>query len=199
LYLLTFSSGILFQAASGALFIFYNNHGSTLFQDGRRLVLALFLFFTALWAQADFIDLLIPTTAVNTCQGVVLISTAFDQLARVALEQFLLWSVGNGTKLTVERLVLQMILGARLVAGGLLVGFTRSEFGPTCVARTSILPISIVVISLDTVIIGVLLIRALSSGMFGDIREANARKERSRALLLTLTGFAVWTGVSQLI
>lgn len=37
--LLTKPSGILLQAASGALFIYYRGHGSTIFQDGRRLAL----------------------------------------------------------------------------------------------------------------------------------------------------------------
>lgn len=103
--------------------------------------------------------------------------------------------MGNGTKVTVERLVLQAILGIRLVVGGLLVGFTRPDFAPTCVARTSVLPISIVAIALDFIIISVLVIRALSSGMFKDMREANTQIERSRALLMSIGGFALWTGV----
>ena len=112
------------------------------------------------------------------------------------MEQFLLWSVGSGSKVTAERLVLQAILGIRLVAGGLLVGFTRPQFAPACVARTSLFPVSIVVVALDFIIVGVLIVRALSCGMLRDIREANAEKERSRALILSIVGFLIWTGVS---
>lgn len=92
---------------------------------------------------------------------------------------------------------MQVILLFRLIAGGLLVGFTRPDFAPACVATTSILPIAIVVLVLDMIIIGVLIIRALSLGMFSDLREKNAsaRQEQSRALIISIAGFTVWTGV----
>jgi len=157
----------------------------------------LFLFFTALWAQIDFLNLMIPSKSSTACQATLVFSTASDQLARGAIEQFLLWSVAQGSKVTAERLILQAILTIRVVAGGLLVGFTRPEFAPVCVARTSLLPISIVVLALDFIIIGVLIIRALSFGMFRALREARSttHQEQSRALILSLAGFLVWTGV----
>jgi hypothetical protein len=191
-------SGILLQASLGTLFLYYKGHGSTIFQDGRRLVLALFLLFAALWAQIDFFNLLLPITSTIACQATLVFSTMFDQLARVVMEQFLLWSVGHRTKLTAERLVLQVILLFRLVAGGLLVGFTRPDFAPVCVARTAVLPIAILVLVLDVVIIGVLMIRALSLGMFRDLREKDSspKQERSRALIISIAVFTVWTGVS---
>ena len=158
----------------------------------------LFLFFAALWAQIDFLNLMIPSTTPTLCQASLVFSTMFDQLARVGMEQFLLWSVGQGTKVTAERLILQMILGVRLVAGGLLVGFTRPDFAPVCVARTSLMPMSILVITLDFIIIGVLFIRALALGMFRDMREerSSTLQEQSKALILNIVGFTVWTGVS---
>ncbi|KAE9377091.1 hypothetical protein N431DRAFT_462884 [Stipitochalara longipes BDJ] len=193
-----FSFGILLQAASGTLFLYYRGHGPTIFQDGRRLVLVLFLLFAALWAQIDFVNLLLPVTSTTACQVTLVFSTIFDQLARVVMEQFLLWSVGHGTKMTAERLVLQVVLLFRLIAGGLLVGFTRPDFAPACVARTSVLPVAIVVLVLDVIIIGVLVIRALSLGMFGDLREKDSspRQEQSRALIISIAGFTVWTGTS---
>jgi hypothetical protein len=190
-------SGILLQAASGTLFLYYRGHGPAIFQDGRRLVLVLFLLFAALWAQIDFVNLLLPVTSTTACQATLVFSTMFDQLARVVMEQFLLWSVGHGQKLTAERLVLQIILLFRLIAGILLVGFTRPDFAPVCVARTSVLPVAIVVLVLDVIIIGVLIIRALSLGMFGDLREKDSspNQEQSRALIFSIAGFTVWTGV----
>lgn len=143
-------------------------------------------------------NLLISNKSSKACQATLAFSTMSDQLARVGLEQFLLWSVGNGTKITAERLIMQAILGLRIIAGALLVGFTRPEFAPVCVARTSLLPISIVVIALDFIIIGVLVIRALSYGMFRDLRESRSstHREQSRALILIVGGLLVWTGVS---
>ena len=190
-------SGILLQAAIGALYIYQKGHGSTIFQDGRRLVLLLFLLFAALWAQMNWINLLLPTTSSTACQATLVFSTTFDQLARVGVEQFLLWSVGHGTKLTAERLTLQVVLFIRMVVGGVLVVFTRPDFAPVCVARTSVLPVSIVVLVLDVIIIGVLLIRAISLGMFGDLRRnsSSTRQEQSKALLLSIVGFTVWTSV----
>ncbi|KAF5878459.1 uncharacterized protein Bfra_000625 [Botrytis fragariae] len=189
-----FSFGILLQAATGALLIYARGHGSNIFKDGRRLVLVLFLLFSVLWAQIGFLELLMPTTGAGVCQIGLIFTTGFDQLARVAIEQFLLWSIGHGTKITVIRAILQGLLAARLIVGGVLVGITRPQFSPTCVAETSIIPVAIVVLVMDLIIVGALLVQAGSLGMFGDRRED--RKVQSRALLLVIAGFAVWTATS---
>lgn len=175
------------------MLIYSRGHGSNIFKDGRRLVLVLFLLFSVLRAQIDFLELLIPTTATGICQAGLIFTTAFDQLARVALEQFLLWSVGHGTKITPIRAILQGLLAIRLIVGGVLVGVTRPQFAPTCVANTSILPVAIVVLVMDLIVVGDLLVQASSLGMFGDRRED--RKAQSRALLFVIAGFAVWTAV----
>ncbi|KAF7923496.1 hypothetical protein EAE99_006755 [Botrytis elliptica] len=189
-----FSFGILLQAATGALLIYARGHGSNIFKDGRRLVLVLFLLFSVLWAQIGFLELLMPTTGAGICQVGLIFTTGFDQLARVAIEQFLLWSIGHGTKITVIRAILQGLLVVRLIVGGVLVGITRPQFSPTCVAETSIIPVAIVVLVMDLIIVGALLVQAGSLGMFGDRRED--RKVQSRALLLVIAGFAVWTVTS---
>ncbi|KAF7949832.1 uncharacterized protein EAE97_003341 [Botrytis byssoidea] len=189
-----FSFGILLQAATGALLIYARGHGSNIFKDGRRLVLVLFLLFSVLWVQIGFLELLMPTTGIGVCQVGLIFTTGFDQLARVAIEQFLLWSIGHGTKITVIRVILQGLLVVRLVVGGVLVGITRPQFSPTCVAETSIIPVAIIVLVMDLIIAGALLVQAGSLGMFGDRRED--RKVQSRALLLVIAGFAVWTGTS---
>jgi hypothetical protein len=158
----------------------------------------LFLLFAALWAQIDFINLMLPNTSPTACQALLVFSTMFDQLARVGIEQFLLWSVRHqGTKVTAGGWILQGILVVRLVAGGVLVSFTRPQFAPACVARTSVLPASIVVLALDVIIIGVLIIRAVSLGVFGGQRgnESDSIQDQSRALALSIGGFTVWTAV----
>ncbi|KAM3074367.1 hypothetical protein ACMFMG_002825 [Clarireedia jacksonii] len=189
-----FSFGTLLQAATGASLLYFKGHGSTILKDGRRLVLVLFLLFSALWAQIDFLDLLIPTTRKGLCQVGLILSTAFDQLARIAIEQFLLWSIGHGTKMTAVRAILQGILVIRLVAGGVMVGFTRPEFAPSCVAHTSLFPTAIVVPVLDIVIVGFLLVQASSLGMFGDRRENH--RVQSKALLFIIAGLTIWTALS---
>ncbi|TGO87000.1 hypothetical protein BPOR_0260g00060 [Botrytis porri] len=189
-----FSFGILLQAATGALLIYARGHGSNIFKDGRRLVLVLFLLFSVLWAQIGFLELLMPTTGTGICQVGLIFTTAFDQLARVALEQFLLWSIGHGMKITDIRAILQGLLAARLIVGGVLVGITRPQFSPTCVAETSIIPVAIVVLVMDIIIVGALLVQAGSLGMFWDRRED--RKVQSRALLLVIAGFTIWTATS---
>ncbi|TVY42839.1 hypothetical protein LSUB1_G003748 [Lachnellula subtilissima] len=120
----------------------------------------------------------------------------FDQLARVGVEQFFLWAIGQGIKSTAQQMILQGILGARLIAGGLLVGFTRPDFAPVCVARTSLLPASIIVLTLDVIILGVLLVRASSLGMFSEMGNAKlgTRREQSRAVIFSIAGFTAWTG-----
>lgn len=154
----------------------------------------LFLLFAALWAQVDFLNLLL--TKPSTCQATLIFSTAFDQLARFLLEQFLLWSVGQRTKMNAGQIILQAILGLRLIAGGMLVGFTRPDFAPLCIARTSLEPVAIIVLVFDFVIIGVLLIRSASMGMLRDMKDSrSSTRDQSRGLLLTIVGFIVWTAV----
>jgi hypothetical protein len=156
----------------------------------------LFLLFAALWAQISFVNLLIVAEHSTICQATLIFSTAFDQLARFGVEQFLLWSVGQGSKANTGRLILQAILGIRLIAGGILVGFTRPDFAPVCIARTSVEPVAIVVITLDFIITGFLLVRSVSLGMFRDMRDSrSSTRDQSRGLILTVVGFTVWTAV----
>jgi hypothetical protein len=159
----------------------------------------MFLIFTALWAQTDFLNLMITSMTSSTCQITLICSTTFDQMARVTMEQYLLWAVGHETKVTTERLTLQAFLVIRLVAGGLFVGFTRPQFEPVCVARSSLLPAPIMIIALDAIVIGVLVVRASSLGMFRDLGDvqSSTRQEQSRALLSCIAGFSVWTAVGR--
>jgi hypothetical protein len=156
----------------------------------------LFLLFAALWAQISFLNLLIIASHPTICQATLIFSTAFDQFARFTLEQFLLWSVGQGTRANAGRLILQAILGIRLIAGGILVGFTRPDFAPVCIARTSVEPVGIVVIVLDFVLIGMLLVRSVSLGMFRDMKDSrSSTRGQSKGLIFTIVGFTVWTAV----
>ena len=154
----------------------------------------LFLLFAALWAQVDFLNLLM--TKASICQATLIFSTAFDQLARFSLEQFLLWTVGQRTEQNASQIILQAILGLRLIAGGILVGFTRPDFAPLCLARISFEPVAIVVLVFDLVIIGLLLIRSASLGMLRDMKDSrSSTRDQSRGLILTIVGLTLWTAV----
>jgi hypothetical protein len=145
-----------------------------------------FLFLAALWALLDFINLNIRTST-TSCQVALVFSTLSDQLARVGIEQFLLWSIGDGTKVTMAQLVMQSILGVRFIVGIVLVGFTRPDFIPVCVARTSLLPIAILVLVLDIIIIATLAVVSLWIEV--------PKRGQSKELILIVIGFALWTGV----
>ncbi|EKD12061.1 uncharacterized protein L3040_003159 [Drepanopeziza brunnea f. sp. 'multigermtubi'] len=189
-----FSFGTVLQAVLGALLIFYRGHGSTIFKDGPRLVLLLFFLFAALWAQVEFVSLLLAKDMANICQLTILLSTIFDQLARVTIEQFFMWSIG-GTKVTPGRLILQGALFLRLIGGVMLVSFTKSQFAPVCVARislqqTPLTPVSIAVLALDAIIVGVLLIREISG------KSPDPMQKKSKALIFSIVGLGVWTVTS---
>jgi hypothetical protein len=194
------NSGILLQAATGALFIYYKANDAKILQDGRRLVLMLFMLFAALWAQLSFIDLIVTSTSTSTCQALLIFTTTFDQLARVSIEQFFLWAMSQGTKSTTQQYLLQGVLAVRLIAGGVLVGLTRPDapkFSPVCAAHASVLPVAIVVLALDFVIIGASIIRIFSMGVFNDMRVAgkSSLREQSKALIFGVLAYAMWTGV----
>ncbi|KAK5663098.1 hypothetical protein OQA88_6514 [Cercophora sp. LCS_1] len=108
--------GIVVNAAAAALFLYTKGHGSAIFRDSQRLVLVLFLFSAALWAQIDFITILLDVTA-----------TVFDQLARFSIEQYLVWAMNNGSKPTVYQMIPQFIVLGRFVAGAVFTGFTRPQ------------------------------------------------------------------------
>lgn len=113
------------------------------------------------------------------------------------MEQYLAWSMGQGRKMSAGRWILQGLLAIRLIAGGVFVAFTRPQFAPVCVARTSLMDVSILVLALDIVIIGFLIVQTLSQGMVREIGKTrgSTRTVQSKALVLTIAGFSAWTAV----
>lgn len=191
----------MLNAASAALVLYLRGYGiAAVFRDSQRLVLVLFLLSAALWAQIDFIAILLDTTKSSTpCQIGLIFSTIFDQFARFSIEQFLLWALNhdNGAKLSVMQLIPQVLVLARFLAGAVFIGFTRPQTDDFCVATTSALPVGILVTALDGVIILLLIIRAYSAG--GVAKENGAGKgvdaDKARALMSVLLGLVFWTGV----
>jgi hypothetical protein len=180
------------------VFSYFQGHGSTIRKDSRRLVLVLFLILAALWAQIDLVNFMIPFPNVNACQATVIASTFFDQAARIIIGGFLLWSIGHVSKSPAETYGLGALMGMRIVAGVVFVGFTRPQFGPLCVARSIILPPPIVVLTMDIIIVGVLVIRVFTLGLLDTVRDGqpSTKKEQSRAFVYCTGGFLIWTLVS---
>ncbi len=190
----------MLNAASAALVLYLRGYGlAAVFRDSQRLVLVLFLLSAALWAQIDFIAILLDTTSSTPCQIGTIVSTIFDQFARFSIQQFLLWTLntGNGAKLPVMQLIPQVLVLVRFLAGAVFIGFTRPQTDTFCVATTSALPVGILVTALDGVIILLLVTRAYSVG--GVAKENHdgrgVEAERARALMSVLLGLVFWTGV----
>lgn len=187
--------GILLQAAITALFLYLKGYETKLSQDRRRLVLVVFLIFTFLWAHLDFISLLVPTSNPSACQATTLLSSVCDQIARVAIGVYLLFSIGHETKATTEKYTMGSLVGLRVMAGLVFITFTRPQFAPLCIARSSMPGVSIFAIALDTIIVGVLAIRIiqLRSIQNGCSKD---KQDQSRALTFVTIGFTIWTASS---
>lgn len=189
-------SGIVLNAALAALFLTLRGHGSSVFRDGKRLVLVLFLLSAGLWAQIDFITTLIDTSAAGSCQLGVIFTNIFDQLARYLIEQHVLWVIGAGTAATIAQYVATALLVGRFVLGAVFVGLSKSEFNTVCVSVTSNLIIGVVVVALDAVIVATLLVRAISVGVFTKMQNGGQDSARGKAIIAILIGFSLWTAVS---
>ncbi|KAK4103316.1 hypothetical protein N658DRAFT_445927, partial [Parathielavia hyrcaniae] len=197
-----FLFGLVLNAAAAALVLYLRGCGlASLLRDSQRLVLVLFLLSAALWAQLDFITILLDvSTSPTPCQIGIIFSTVFDQFARFSIEQFLIWALNasNGAKSSIIQLIPQLLVVARFLAGAVLIGFTRPQTDTFCVTTTSAPPLGVLVASLDVVIILLLVLRAYFAGRLakddGGGRGNDA--DRARALMLVVLGLAFWTGTS---
>ncbi|KAK3332052.1 hypothetical protein B0T19DRAFT_397853 [Cercophora scortea] len=195
-----FNFGIVVNAASAALFLYTKGHGSSIFRDGPRLVLVLFLISAALWAQIDFIAVLLDvTTSPMPCQIGVIFATIFDQLGRFSIEQYILWdmnSVSGSAKVSAGQMIPQLLILGRFVAGAVFSGFTRPQTDTFCAAKSSALPVSIMVIALDAVILILLTAKAFSTGLIANMKHKGSNAARSKSLVLVMLGLATWTATS---
>lgn len=183
------------NAASAAVFHYLRGHGSSFFKDGPRLVLITFLASSALWAQINLIAILVDSSSASGCHVAIIFASAFDQLARLSLEQVLLWDTNSGANPSTEALIPQGVLVVRFILGGIFVGFQRPQFRPVCVTSTLQLPLGITLVVIDALFIGFLFARALSVGLLENVQERKLGASRSRAILGTIIGLGIWTAV----
>ncbi len=183
------------NAASAALFLYTKGHGSAIFRDSQRLVLVLFLLSAALWAQVDFITVLLDVTRSSMpCQVGLIFATIFDQLARFSILQYVVWALNAGKKLSIFQMVDQFVVLGRFIAGAVFVGFTRPQVDSFCVAMSSVMPIAIVIIALDMVILLLLSAKAFTTPQ-GEGFQSKDDATRKASLKLVLLGIAIWTAV----
>lgn len=190
-----FTFGITFQAGAGAFLLYVQGQGKKLFRDGLRLALTTFIASAALWSQIAFSATLVDPTSSFGCQVAILFSSFFDQLARFALEQYLLWAINSGLKKAPDTFVPQGILVIRLVVGGIFVGFQRPQLQPVCQTSSDVFAIGIAVAATDLVMILIFLVRAIMIGLLQDVRDKRPGMQRSKAILFLIVGLTLWTGV----
>ncbi|KAK1774078.1 hypothetical protein QBC45DRAFT_54012 [Copromyces sp. CBS 386.78] len=189
-----FTFGLVLYAATAALALYAKGHGTAILRDGQRLVLVGFLTTAALWALCDFISILIKVdNSSMSCQIGIIFATVFDQLARFSIQQYLHWAQSTGENMSTLHMIPQLLILGRLVAGAVFVGFTRPQTDSFCVAASSNLPISIVVISMDAAILLCLITRALAQNT---TFHTDAQTAKRKALFWVMLGLAVWTATS---
>ncbi|KAH7275842.1 hypothetical protein B0J15DRAFT_383288 [Fusarium solani] len=184
-----FAFGLVVHAAASTVPIVFKGC-SNILRDGPRLALITFLISSALWAQVDFTSILI-NAASTSCQVTITFASIFDQFARVSVQQSLIWILNKSTKGSgVDALASQGFVLVRLILGGLFVGFQRPQLGDICLARTSVLPIGIVVSAVDLVFVAALLTRVISHG------NSWEGVVSGRAALFMTVGLGIWTAAS---
>lgn len=186
-------SGLVVLAASAAIFFFVKANRSPLLRDELRLALVFFLATSTLWGIVEFAATLVPHNATSACQVAISFATVFDQLARFSVEQFLLWGVNGGMKVSKLSLVLQGGLFLRFIIGAIFVGVQRPQFDPVCVATNLILPIGIVVMVVDIAMVMILGTKAFLAKTSDAIRP---ELSRTNTLVLVTVGLGIWTAVS---
>lgn len=178
------------------MFLNVIGHGSSIFRDGKRLVLNTFLLTAALWAQIDFIATLISPTATSSCQIGVIFTTLFDQLARFSIEQHLLWVISDGTKAGALQYIMQALLTARFILGIVFVVLSKPNFNLVCVSFSSVFIVAAVVVAVDAVVLLGLFGQAIVAGVFSRMADGGQSSTRGKAVIAVMVGLALWMGVS---
>lgn len=178
------------------LYLCLRGQGLNIFRDRLRLVLITFVASSALWALIAFIATLMDPANPTGCQVAVIFAAFFDQVARCAMEQYLLWAINSGLKISPDTFAPQLVLVIRFFLGGVYVGFQRPQLDPVCQPTNEMNAIGIAVAATDAVVIALFVLRSFVIGLVKDVRESRPGARRSKALLLLIATLLLWTGVS---
>ncbi|KFG85012.1 hypothetical protein MANI_018519 [Metarhizium anisopliae] len=192
----TFAFGAVVCASLGTVLFHLRGGALSLFRGDLRLVLAGFLLFASLWAVDGFVATFIDQTSASGCQIAVAFAAAFDQLARIVLEEFLFWAMKSDTRATCGVLFPQAVFFLRFIIGGVFVGVQRPQFDPVCVATNLLWPLGVAVLCTDAFIVLTLVTRASSVGVFRDMRVKGPVGSRSRGIALIMMALGLWIPLS---
>lgn len=130
-----------------------------------------------------FTATLLDTGATLPCQVVIIFGSAFDQMARVGMQQFLLGNVKRGFPMSNSTLAIQIAIFLRFILGGVFIAIQRPQFKPVCVSNTLVVPLGIAVLGVDTVMACIFVV------------TVSTLPVRKQPVLLMTSAFAVWVAV----
>ncbi|KAM3503763.1 hypothetical protein MY10362_003994 [Beauveria mimosiformis] len=196
----TFAFGLvaLASTSTACLFTFGNRRlrGNAPLENGLRLVLVTFLLSAALWSIVDFAATLITADANPSCQVLVSVAAGFDQLARVAFEQFLLLRI-KSKSIYKSIYVLQAFIPVRFILGGVLIAVQRPQTYPVCIAKNILLPLGIAMLVTDAVIVCVFFVLIwikTRSSSTSSLQTSNLAP--AKIVCFLTAGFAAWLATS---
>ncbi len=143
-----------------------------------------------------FAATLIYAPAATSCQVLVAFAAAFDQLARIAIEQFLLLELKAGRRPSTATFLLQAVILLRFILGGVLVGVQRPQFQPVCVGSNLLLPLGIASLATDALFVLIFFLQVASVGLLLRKHRADPGYARVKSLFLTTVSLGVWLSVS---
>ncbi|OAQ96514.1 hypothetical protein LLEC1_01771 [Akanthomyces lecanii] len=196
----TFAFGLVALASSGAacLFTFGCRQltGDVAVSNGLRLVLLTFLLSSTLWSIMDFAATLISGDGNASCQVLIVFASGFDQIARLAFEQFLLGRI-KPKKASSGMFILQTLISVRFIMGGVFVAVQRPQVDPICIAKNILVPLGIATLVTDTLIVCILLALILViKPSIQSLNLSNFSLTPARTLTLVTAGFGAWLAVS---
>ncbi|XWW98813.1 hypothetical protein V2A60_006816 [Cordyceps javanica] len=196
----TFAFGLVALASFSAacLFTFGSRRlrGSAPVSKGLRLVLVTFLLSSAFWSIMDFAATLTTGDADAACQVLVATAAGFDQLARLAFEQFLLWRI-KLDKRSRGLFVLQVIIFVRFIMGGVLVAVQRPQIYPVCIAKSILVPLGIATLVMDVIIVFILFVLIWAAkASIPTTRIPGSSVMPAKVITFLTSGFAAWLATS---
>ncbi|KAM3507941.1 hypothetical protein MY11210_006933 [Beauveria gryllotalpidicola] len=196
----TFAFGLvaLASTSTACLFTFGNRRlrGNAPLRNGLRLVLVTFLLSAALWSIMDFAATLITADANLPCQILVSVAAGFDQLARIAFEQFLLLRI-KSKSISKSIYVLQALIPVRFILAGVLIAVQRPQTYPVCIAKNILLPLGITTLVTDAVIVCVFFVLIwikTRSNSTSSVQNSNLAP--AKIVCFLTAGFAAWLATS---
>ncbi|KAG5930511.1 hypothetical protein E4U42_000041 [Claviceps africana] len=194
--IVAFAFGWVVCAAVGTVLFHLRGGASSLVRGGLRLALAGFLLFVSLWAVTGFVGTFINEGSSPACHVAVALASAFDQIARITLEEYLFWSVKRHSRATLAVCFTQTVIFLRFILGAIFVGVLRPRFAPICVATNRLGQIGVAVAVADAGIVLLLLTKASSAGTFRDAKMRGMIGLRAQGLAFTTIALGLWIPLS---